>query len=80
MLFFAAVVCAIAVMPLEYKIVAAFLLFLRFVAVLVGVHRIAKRLGENGMIFGYFFYDLFSPCWSFLLTLALLRKDQRVWR
>ena len=27
-----------------------------------------------------FFYDLFSPCWSFLLTLALLRKDQRVWR
>lgn len=79
-LFFAAVICALAIMPLEFKLGSAFLLFVRFLTVLVEVYRISNRLGESGMAFGYFFYDLFSPCWSFILTLALLRKDPRVWR
>ena len=79
-LFFASVVCALVIMPPEFKIGAAFLLFVRFLTVLVEVRRISNRLGESGMTLGYFFYDLFSPCWSFLLTLALLRKDPRVWR
>ena len=79
-LFFASAICALAVMPFEFKIAAAVLLLLRFVAVLVEVNRIAKRLGENGLLFGYLLYDLFSPCCSLLLSLALLRKDDRVWR
>ncbi len=79
-LFFVSAICALAVMPLEFKIAAAVLLLLRFITVLVEVRRIAKRLGETGLLFGYFLYDLFSPCWSFVLTLSLLRKDARVWR
>lgn len=79
-LFFVSAICALAVMPFEFKIAVAVLLLLRFATVLVEVRRIAKRLGETGLLFGYLLYDLFSPCCSFLLTLALLRKDVRVWR
>ncbi len=79
-LFFLSVLCAIAVMPLEYKFAALLLLLLRYVAVVVEVRRIAQRLGESRLLLSYFLYDLFSPCWSFLLSLTLLRKDTRVWR
>ena len=79
-LFFLAVLCALAVMPLEYKLAAVLLLVLRFVTVLLEVRRIATRLGEPGMLPRYLFYDLASPCWSLLLTFARLRKDPRVWR
>ena len=79
-LFFAATICALAVMPLEYKLAAASLLLVRYAVVAVEVRRIARRLGETGIAGLYFLYDLTSPLWALLVGLLLLRKDERVWR
>ena len=79
-LFFLTVLCALAVMPVEYKIAAALLLVIRYAAVLFSVRRMAKRLGEEGLLGRYFLYDLLSPLWAALLRLQLLRRDERVWR
>ncbi len=46
-LFFATVVCALAVMPPEYKLAALLLALVRYAVVLFEVRRIAQRLGET---------------------------------
>lgn len=79
-LFFLTVVCAVAVMPFEFKIATLVLVLIRFVAVAIEVRRIARRLGETGMMGRYLFYDLLSPLWALALGVTLLRKDDRVWR
>lgn len=79
-LFFLAVLGALVLMPLEYKLTAAGLLLLRYVAVAVEVRRIAQRLGEEGIVLRYFLYDLLSPLWAAALGVLLLRRDDRVWR
>ena len=80
MLFFATAVCALAVMPLEYKIAALTLVIVRYVAVALEVRRVARRLGEGGIMGRYFIYDLLSPLWAAVLWVMLLRRDDRVWR
>lgn len=80
LLFFAAVACALAVMPPEYKLAALALLVARYAVTAVEVRRIARRLGEEGIAGRYFIYDLLSPLWALLLWVRLLRKDERVWR
>ena len=79
-LFFLTVVCAAAVMPFEFKIAALALLVIRFLIVAIEVQRIARRLGESGMMGRYFVYDLLSPLWALALSVMLMRKDDRVWR
>lgn len=79
-LFFATIICALAVMPLEYKLTAFVLLLARYAVAAIEVRRIAKRLGESGIAGRYFIYDLLSPLWSLLLGVQMLRKDERVWR
>ena len=79
-LFFATAVCALAVMPLEYKIAALTLVIVRYVAVALEVRRVARRLGESGIMGRYFIYDLLSPLWAAVLWVMLLRRDDRVWR
>ena len=75
-----AVLCAVAVMPLEYKLGALLLLAARYVTVFVEVRRIAQRLGEERLMSRYFIYDLLSPLWALALGVMLLRRDDRVWR
>lgn len=48
-LFFATVVCALAVMPPEYKLAALLLAVIRYVVVAFEVRRIARRLGEAAL-------------------------------
>ncbi|MDE6623746.1 MAG: glycosyltransferase [Alistipes sp.] len=79
-LFFAATICALAVMPVEYKIAAGVLLLIRYGVVVAEVRRLARRLGESGMIGRYFLYDLASPLWALWLGVLSLRRDSRVWR
>ena len=79
-LFFLAVLCALAVMPLESKLAALLLALIRYAVVLLEVRRTAQRLGETGILGRYFLYDLLSPLWAALLGLQLLRRDERVWR
>ena len=80
LLFFAAAACAIAVMPIEYKIAAAALVLLRYITVVLEVRRIANRLGETGIAWLYFLYDVLSIPGAILLSLLTMRKDKRVWR
>ena len=56
------------------------LLVIRFLIVAIEVQRIARRLGESGMMGRYFVYDLLSPLWALALSVMLMRKDDRVWR
>ncbi|MDE6711998.1 MAG: glycosyltransferase, partial [Alistipes sp.] len=53
LLFFAAAICAIAVMPPEYKAAAAAAVVLRYMVVALEVRRIANRLGEKGIAWCY---------------------------
>ncbi len=80
LLFFAAAVCALAVLPPELKIGAAALVAVRYLVVALEVRRLARRLGEKGIAGRYFLYDLLSPFLALLIGAALLRKDERVWR
>ncbi|MDE6046435.1 MAG: glycosyltransferase, partial [Alistipes sp.] len=80
LLFFAAALCAIAVMPLEYKLAAAAMILLRYLIVALEVRRIANRLGERGIAWRYFLYDLLSMPGAVLLSFLTLGKDKRVWR
>lgn len=80
LLFFAASVCALCVMPPEYRIAAALLIAVRYAVVAVEVRRVAGRLGEKGIAGRYFIYDLIGPFWALWLGMLLLRKDERVWR
>lgn len=80
LLFFAVVVCALAVMPPEFKLAALVLLAVRYAVVALEVRRVARRLGEAGIMGRYFLYDLLSPFYALLLAVLLLRKDERVWR
>ena len=80
LLFFATVVCALAVMPPEFKLAAMVLLAARYAVVALEVRRVARRLGEAGITGRYFLYDVLSPFYALLLAVLLLRKDERVWR
>lgn len=80
LLFFASAVCALAVMPLEYKLAVLGVLLIRYAVVAIQIRRIAKRLGEKGIAGRYFLYDLLNPFYAVVLRLLLVRKDDRVWR
>ena len=79
-LFFLTALCALAVMPLEYKLGALLLVLIRYGVVVWEVRRVARRLGEEGILGRYFLYDLISPLWTAVLGITLLRRDERVWR
>lgn len=80
LLFFAAVVTALAVLPLELKIAAAVLLLLRYAVVLHTTRKVARRLGERGILSRYWLYDLFGLGIHYALRLSLIRKNPDVWR
>ena len=56
------------------------LLVIRYVVVALEVRRVARRLGEDGIMGRYFIYDLLSPLWAAAVGAMLLRRDDRVWR
>lgn len=78
--FFAAAVAAMAVLPLEGKLTAAGLVLVRYGVVVFEVRRVARRLGEEGLLLRYALYDLLSPLWAAVLRVLQLRRDDRVWR
>lgn len=67
-LFFMVLITAIAVLPMELKIAAAILAFMRYIFVVWSSNRTAKRLGERGIIMGYWRYDLFGPIVEFMVS------------
>ena len=79
-LFFLSVIVALVWMPFIFQMIALGLLLVRYVSVALEIKRIARRIGEGGLVRFYFIYDLLSPLWALWLWVLLLRKDTRVWR
>ena len=73
-------VVILVVMPLEVIAFATVLILLRLIIVLLSVKRVAKRLGEGGLMGTYILYDILSPIFGLLLKIKMLRRDDRVWR
>jgi hypothetical protein len=81
MLFFAAVITCAVMMHPDLKIAAGGVLVLRFTAVTAQMRRVAKRLGERGLIPLYFLNDLFGPLANIVVHISRIIKPIReVWR
>lgn len=80
LLFFAATVTAMAVMPPEYKIAAAAIMLARYAIVARNVKRTADRLGERGIVARYPLYDVAGQFISIFIDMLLMRKYPSAWR
>ena len=79
-LFFLCTLTALCLMPLEFKAVAALLLLIRYIVVVLRARSIAKRVGEKGIVWRYFIFDLAHPIIMLCTRIALLRKDSTAWK
>ncbi|MBP3564542.1 MAG: glycosyltransferase [Alistipes sp.] len=79
-LFFLAILAALIIMPLEFKLAALLLLILRYIIVMLRAHSIAKRVGEKGVMLRYWIFDIFNPLLMLCVRVAMIRKDSTVWR
>lgn len=79
-LFLLAALAAIIFMPVEFKAAAALLVLLRYAAALYRIRSIAKRVGERGVAWRFFLFDLFNPLLLMAVRLSLVRKVPGVWR
>lgn len=79
-LFFISLLAMIILLPLEVKLAAILLMLIRYIAVILRVHSIAKRVGERNTALRYFIFDLFNPILMLCVRLSLIKKDSTVWR
>lgn len=79
-LFFITILTAVICMPLEFKLAALLLMFIRYIIVVLRIRTIAKRVGEKAMAIRYALFELFNPLLMLGVRIALLRKDETVWR
>lgn len=79
-LFFLTILSALILMPLEFKLAALLLLILRYIIVMLRAHSIAKRVGEKGVMLRYWIFDIFNPLLMLCVRVAMIRKDNTVWR
>ena len=79
-LFFIAVFTALIFMPLEFKLAALVLLLLRYLFVVLRIRSVAKRVGEKGVVWRYFIFDMFNPLLMLSLLVIMLRKDETAWK
>ncbi len=70
----------LVMMPLEIKAIATLLILLRLLVVLLSVKKVARRLGEKGIVGTYILYDLLSPLFELWLKIKMLKRDERVWK
>jgi glycosyltransferase involved in cell wall biosynthesis len=81
LLFFGVAVAAAALMPFEVQMGVAGIVFLRFLAVILQIRRVAKRLGERRLVPFYFLNDLFEPLLSIGVVLSrIVNPIREVWR
>ncbi len=79
-LFFLATLTALIFMPLEFKAAVLLLLIIRYIAVVLRVRSIAKRVGEKSVALRYFIFDLVNPLLMVWLRISMLRKDSTAWK
>jgi hypothetical protein len=81
LLFFISVLASIILMPVEVKLTVLALALARFALVVWQIRRVARRLGEKGLMPLYFINDLFEPVWEIAVVLSRkLKPIREIWR
>lgn len=78
-LFFAAVIAAIVLMPWEFKIAAIVMMLIRYFVVMFVFIRNARRLGEATLAPLHFIYDLIEPFVRLMVALFSCNK-KKLWK
>ena len=78
-LFFAAVIAAIVLMPWEFKVAAIVMMLIRYFVVMFVFIRNARRLGEATLAPLHFIYDLIEPFIRLMVALFSCSK-KKLWR
>ncbi len=75
--------CAAALLALWVPVLwigAAALLVLRWLALYFTLARVCLRLGEKGLFFAFFFYDLLAPVAEAFLSISrIIRPSKGIW-
>jgi hypothetical protein len=77
--FFVATIGAIVLLPLEFKLLSALLLLVRYIVMGVANSKIATRVGEKGIAAWDTIFDFFEP-WVRFVIRATQRERISVWR
>lgn len=77
--FFVATIGAIVLLPLEFKLLSALLLLVRYIVMGVANSKIATRVGEKGIAAWDPIFDFFEP-WVRFVIRATQRERISVWR
>lgn len=80
MLFLLVALVAMVVLPLELKLLAALLVLLRYIVVLHVVRRVARKLGERGIAWRYWMFDLVGPLIERHIATHRSQKCTTAWR
>jgi hypothetical protein len=81
LVFFGAAAAGAVLLPFEIQMGVAGLVVLRFLTVILQMRRVARRLGERGLMPLYFLNDLFEPLFAIGVVVSRIVKPIReVWR
>jgi hypothetical protein len=81
LLFWGAAAVTATIMPFEIRIGVAALAALRLLTVILQMRRVARRLGEKGLVPLYFLNDIFEPVFTIGVVVSRIVKPIReVWR
>ncbi len=81
LLFFIAAISALVFLPNEIRLAVAGVLTARFIAVMLQMRRVAKRLGETKLMPLYFINDLLEPIFEIAVVISRKIKPIReIWR
>ncbi len=78
-LFFAAVIAALVVLPFELKIATLVMVLIRYFFVVFVTLRNTRRLGEGGLVALHFIYDIAEPMVRLAVALASHRMHKNKW-
>ena len=79
MLFFATLLAALVLLPLELKIFALLVAIVRYIIVLVSTRKSAEKFGERGILLRYWIYDLIGPIIDYMIGLKHSNNSPKAW-
>ena len=79
-LFFIVAIAAMVILPLEIKLGVALLLLLRYAIVVWSSRRVARKLGERGIGWLYWIYDIVGPAVEYMICSRSSHTKPRLWR
>ncbi|MFR9511625.1 MAG: glycosyltransferase [Rikenellaceae bacterium] len=79
-LFFLLCVIGVIFLPLELKVLILLFAAIRIAVVLTSINKVAKRVGERGIVGRYIFFDMMAPLFALYMQIKMLKRDKRVWR